>query len=170
MKTISGHEIMDAQLIHSFPKKNFVTRMSHGFTMLEMLVSLVILSVGLLGVAILQTKGQQFNHMSYLYTQANYLAYDIMDRMRANEAVAKQGDYQRQLPSELSSDCTKQDCSSSQMVDFDLYSWKALLEKTLPGGEAVIIWSAPNYTISIKWLNDQKDESNKNLQNWILTL
>lgn len=144
---------------------------TRGFTMLEMLVSLVILSVGLLGVAILQTKGQQFNHMSYLYTQANYLAYDIMDRMRANEPVALKGEYAQALPSELSIDCTKQTCSSSQMVSFDLYSWKTLLERTLPGGEAQIVWDSPNrYVISIKWLNDQKDENNKNVQNWVLTL
>lgn len=161
---------MDTQLSQSPPPKNFGARISHGFTMLEMLVSLVILSVGLLGVAILQTKGQQFNHVSYLYTQANYLAYDIMDRMRANGTVAKKGGYAKQLPSELSVDCTKQTCSSSQMIDFDLYSWKVLLEQTLPGGEAAIVWSDPNYTISIKWLTEQKDESNKNIQNWILTL
>lgn len=160
---------MDAQL--SQPSLQIVgKRKSSGFTMLEMLVSLVILSVGLLGVAILQTKGQQFNHMSYLYTQASYLAYDLMDRMRANETIAKTGEYQRQLPTELSNDCNKQTCTSSQMVEFDLYSWKTLLEQTLPGGEAQIVWSSPNYTISIKWLNDQKDESNKNVQNWVLTL
>lgn len=161
---------MDAQLYQLSPKKNVIRRKLAGFTMLEMLVSLVILSVGLLGVAILQTKGQQFNHMSYLYTQASYLSYDLMDRMRANEVIAKTGEYQRQLPSELSSDCTKQTCSSSQMVEFDLYSWKTLLEQTLPGGEAQIVWSSPNYTISIKWLNDQKDENNKNVQSWVLTL
>lgn len=160
---------MDTQLSQSSPQI-VSKRKSSGFTMLEMLVSLVILSVGLLGVAILQTKGQQFNHMSYLYTQASYLAYDLMDRMRANETIAKTGGYQRQLPTELSSDCTKQTCTSSQMVEFDLYSWKTLLEQTLPGGEAQIVWSSPNYTISIKWLNDQKDESNKNVQNWVLTL
>jgi type IV pilus assembly protein PilV len=142
-----------------------------GFTMLEMLVSLVILSVGLLGVAILQTKGQQFNHMSYLYTQSSYLAYDIMDRMRANEISAKTGSYQKALPSEMSADCTKQNCSPSQLVDFDLYSWKTLLEKTLPGGEAEILWAAPNrYTVSIKWLNEQKDENDKHIQSWVITL
>jgi type IV pilus assembly protein PilV len=146
-------------------------RFMSGFTMLEMLVSLVILSVGLLGVAILQTKGQQFNHNSYLYTQASYLAYDIMDRIRANEPAAKTGSYQKQLPTELSSDCTKQTCTSGQMVDFDLYSWKTLLEKTLPGGEAQITWGSPNrYTVSIKWLNEQKDEADKYVQNWVITL
>jgi type IV pilus assembly protein PilV len=159
---------MDAQ---PFQFQSLPTVSQHrGFTMLELLVSLVILSVGLLGVAMLQTKGQQFNHMSYLYTQANYLAYDVMDRIRANGTIAKTGQYAKGLPAELSSDCTKSTCSAGQMVDFDLYSWKVLLERTLPGGEALISWSAPNYTISIKWLNEQKDEGNKNVQSWILTL
>jgi len=146
-------------------------RFMGGFTMLEMLVSLVILSVGLLGVAILQTKGQQFNHLSYLYTQASYLAYDIMDRMRANEVVAKTGSYQKQLPTEMANDCTKSTCTAAQIVDFDLYSWKTLLEKTLPGGEAQITWNSPNrYVISIKWLNEQKDENDKHVQSWVVTL
>lgn len=160
---------MDTQFSQSYSPK--VCQPAQGFTMLEMLVALVILSIGLLGVAILQTKGQQFNHMSYLYTQASYLAYDIMDRMRANEANAKTGSYQKPLPSEMSTDCTKQACSASQLVDFDLYSWKTLLEKTLPGGEAQITWSTPNrYTISIKWLNEQKDENDKRVQSWVITL
>lgn len=165
---------MDTQLSQDSPADGGTARRKRfmgGFTMLEMLVSLVILSVGLLGVAILQTKGQQFNHLSYLYTQASYLAYDIMDRMRANEVVAKTGSYQKQLPTELTNDCTKNTCTASQVVDFDLYSWKTLLEKTLPGGEAQITWNSPNrYVISIKWLNEQKDENNKHVQNWVVTL
>ena len=52
--------------------------------MLEMLVALLVLSIGLLGVATLQVRGQQFNQVGYLRTQATFLAYDIMDRMRIN--------------------------------------------------------------------------------------
>ena len=131
---------------------------------------LVILSVGLLGVAILQTKGQQFNHNSYLYTQASYLAYDIMDRMRANEIVAKTGSYKDPLPTQPTKDCTKLECNPSEMSSFDLYSWKTLLEKTLPGGEAQITWNSPNrYTISIKWMNGQeKDDKDESVQSWVV--
>lgn len=55
-----------------------------GFSMLEMLVALLVLSIGLLGVATLQIRGQQFNQVGYLRTQATFLAYDIMERIRIN--------------------------------------------------------------------------------------
>ena len=59
-----------------------MSQQQSGFTMIEMLVALVILSVGLLGVAALQTRGQQFNYEAYIHTQATFLAYDLTDRMR----------------------------------------------------------------------------------------
>jgi type IV pilus assembly protein PilV len=65
-------------------KNNVTIQKSTGFSMLEMLVALLVLSIGLLGVATLQVRGQQFNQVGYLRTQATFLAYDIMDRMRIN--------------------------------------------------------------------------------------
>ena len=56
---------------------------SHGgFTLIEVLVTLVILAVGLLGIASLQLKGAQFNHDAVLRSQISTLAYDIADRVR----------------------------------------------------------------------------------------
>ncbi|HDN27906.1 MAG TPA: type IV pilus modification protein PilV [Thioploca sp.] len=57
---------------------------SAGFSMLEMLIALLVLSIGLLGVATLQIRGQQFNQVGYLRTQATFLASDIMERIRVN--------------------------------------------------------------------------------------
>jgi type IV pilus assembly protein PilV len=57
---------------------------SPGFSLLEMLIALLVLSIGLLGVATLQIRGQQFNQVGYLRTQATFLAYDIMERIRIN--------------------------------------------------------------------------------------
>jgi type IV pilus assembly protein PilV len=65
---------------------------SAGFSMLEMLIALLVLSIGLLGVATLQIRGQQFNQVGYLRTQATFLAYDIMDRMRVNSDTIDDND------------------------------------------------------------------------------
>lgn len=60
-----------------------------GFSLLEVLIALFVLSIGLLGVASLQIRGQQFNTAANLYSQATYLATDLMDRIHSHhEAIA----------------------------------------------------------------------------------
>ena len=57
-----------------------------GFSLIEVLVALFVLSIGLLGLAALQTTGLRFSHQSYERTQATLQAYDIIDRMRTNKS------------------------------------------------------------------------------------
>ena len=59
-----------------------------GFNLLEVLVTLVILSLGILGAAGLQRAALQNGHSALLCTQAALYTYDMADRMRANRAVA----------------------------------------------------------------------------------
>src|ERR1700733_499043 len=63
---------------------------SGGFTLIEVLVSMVILSIGLLGIAKLMLFSSRSNDSAYLRSQATELAYEILDNMRANrqEAIA----------------------------------------------------------------------------------
>ncbi len=58
----------------------------HGFTLVEVLVTIIIMSVGLLGVVGLQLASMRSNHSAYLRTQATLAAYDLIDRMRADPA------------------------------------------------------------------------------------
>src|SRR5690606_27536649 len=55
-----------------------------GITMIEILVTVVIISVGLLGAAAMVINGLESNRNAYLRTQASILAYDMADRIRAN--------------------------------------------------------------------------------------
>ena len=64
--------------------KRSLAHRSRGFTLVEVLVALVVLSIGLLGVAALQLTSLRSNHSSAMRSQATFLAYDIIDRMRAN--------------------------------------------------------------------------------------
>ena len=64
-----------------------------GFSLIEVLVALVVLSVGLLGLAALQQNAVRFNHDAYLRSQATVLAYDIADRIRGNRQAATDGPY-----------------------------------------------------------------------------
>jgi type IV pilus assembly protein PilV len=64
-----------------------------GFTLVEVLVALVVLSIGLLGIASLQVSSLRWNHGASKRSQATLLAYDILDRMRANPIAARSGEY-----------------------------------------------------------------------------
>ena len=62
---------------------------SRGFTLIEVLIALVILSVGLLGLAGLQIISLKNNQSTYARGQANLMAMDVIDRIRANPVSAK---------------------------------------------------------------------------------
>ena len=64
-----------------------------GFTLLEVLVAMLVLAIGLLGLAGLMTSSMRDNLSASHRTQATWLAYDILDRMRANRTSAIAGSY-----------------------------------------------------------------------------
>jgi len=64
---------------------------NQGFTLVEVLVALIILSIGLLGVAGMQIRGMQGNHNAFLRSQALQYAYEVADMMRANRTAAVSG-------------------------------------------------------------------------------
>jgi type IV pilus assembly protein PilV len=70
-----------------------VSREQCGFTMIEVLVTFVILVIGLLGLIGLQARGQQAELESYQRGQALVLLQDIIDRMNANRLQSKSGAY-----------------------------------------------------------------------------
>ncbi|MGE6528925.1 type IV pilus modification protein PilV [Pseudomonas sp. NPDC077382] len=61
---------------------------SRGFTLVEVMVALVILAIGLLGMATLMMNSLQSNESAYSRSQATLMAYDILDRMRANKVAS----------------------------------------------------------------------------------
>jgi len=65
---------------------------ARGFTLIEALVALIVLSIGLLGIAGMQISGLRANQSAASRTQASYLADDIADRMRANYTAARNGE------------------------------------------------------------------------------
>ncbi|MCR6662668.1 MAG: type IV pilus modification protein PilV [Luteimonas sp.] len=63
------------------------TRMA-GFSMIEVMIALLVLAIGLLGFALLQTMNLRFTQSANQRTQATNLAYDLLDQMRANRFQA----------------------------------------------------------------------------------
>jgi type IV pilus assembly protein PilV len=98
-----------------------------GFTLVEVLVSLVVLAIGLLGIAKLMLFSSHSNDSAYLRSQATSLAYEILDDMRANrqEAIFA-GTYNiaAAVPAVPAATCVGAvACSTTQVALYDLYQW-----------------------------------------------
>jgi len=125
------------------------TQKQNGFTLLEILITVLVLSIGLLGLAGLQVSSMKSNHSSYLRTQATILGYDIADRMRANPAgtyVATADyivntavdPYTVDTPTTTAGCSTVPGCTTAQMANTDINQWRVDLATALPGGTGVI--------------------------------
>lgn len=145
-----------------------------GFTMIEMLVALLILSVGLLGIAALQTTGQRATYQAYVRTQATWLAYDIMDRMRNNQTVLDSYLSGNQTVTEPNTACDDNSCSLANLAQYDLDNWFYRINDTLPMGEGEIAATATEnqYLISLSWLDRQQQDDDGEIitQSWMLRL
>jgi type IV pilus assembly protein PilV len=112
---------------------------SAGFTLLEVLVSIVVLAFGLMGLAGLMTVGLKSNHSAYMRSQATVLATDIMDRIRANRQAAMLNRYNLALGATPG--------SADAIAQADLTAWKAAIEQALPSGQGSVNVAAQTKTI-----------------------
>ena len=133
---------------------------NRGFTLLEILIAVVVLSIGLLGIASLQALGQQSNHSAYLRSQATALAYDMIDRMRANNAGVKSGNYDSiDTTANTYTDpgCASSTCSSSQMAQYDMFDWQQELAAQLPTGNGTVAGAGSGsvFTVTVMWDDDR---------------
>lgn len=132
-----------------------------GFTIVEVLVSLVVLSIGLLGIAKLVLYSAHANDSAYLRSQATQLAYEILDSMRANSTGAKAGNYNTALaagPVVPAVNCLTSACTNpSDQAAYDIYQWKERLAAptgALPSGQGSVAVSAglpATATITVQW-------------------
>ena len=128
------------------------TNSASGFSLIEVLVSILVVSIGLLGVAGLFSNGIKNTDSAYVRSQAVLLAYDLADRMRANPSVL--ASYALAADTTLSApanNCSSQTCTSTQLAAADLYDWKTGIAQ-LPAGDGVVVIAAPSATITISWV------------------
>jgi type IV pilus assembly protein PilV len=125
-------------------------RAAGGFSLIEVLVALVVLSVGLLGLAALQTNAVEFNHDAYLRSQATILAYDIADRIRGNRQAAIDGEYVSVFATTLP---TCNAAVAGTVAQQDIGAWRRALVCALPAGNGQIDWDAAAevLTVTVRW-------------------
>lgn len=140
--------------------RSISNRRCGGFTLLEVLVAMVVLSVGLLGLSGLQTSSLRNNHSAFLRSQATLVANDILDRMRVNRAVAVTGAYDITYTTAAPTTVCSSDCAAGDVADVDVALWRAYVER-LPGGEGEISVDAAGLAeVKVRW-TDTRDSSNK---------
>lgn len=109
-----------------------------GAGLIEVMVALLVLAIGLLGFAAMQTQGIAQGQKAYLHSQAIFAAQDMVERMRANPlALSSYALAFSDAPSS-SSNCTSADCSPAQMAGWDQVQWLTLLAGSLPAGDGQI--------------------------------
>ena len=130
-----------------------------GMTLIEVLVTLVLISIGLLGVAALQLTSLKNNQESYVRSQAAMLAGDILDRMRSNQTGFNAGDY------DMANDATgfDQAGASGTVAANDIAAWQATINRLLPGsdGDAAgrIVRNGRIVTITIRWAEREEQST-----------
>ena len=138
-----------------------------GFTLLEVLVTVVVLALGLLGLAGLQVFSLKNNHVSYYHAIASQQAYDMEDRIRANLGPGpniadpcgtstgivtggSQGcSYDKLIAPPADPGCanTASGCTPAQMAQTDYRQWLMVNAALLPNGSgSVICQSGPPLT------------------------
>jgi type IV pilus assembly protein PilV len=113
-------------------------RDARGFTLLEVLIALLIFSLGLLGLAGLMVVSVKTNQSAYLRTQASFLAQSMADRMRANTGAIN--DYNGDYDAGTAGDdiCNATACTPAQLVENDRLVWSRQLDELLPNSAATI--------------------------------
>ncbi|MGH8581922.1 MAG: type IV pilus modification protein PilV [Gammaproteobacteria bacterium] len=135
---------------------------ARGFTMVEVLVAIVVVSLGLLGLAALQARGLKLNHGAFLQTSATLLAYDMADRMRANTAGVNSAAYDNVVldtgnpatnPGDPGCNAGPSGCTQAQLAQYDTWKWYQGLSALPQGtGSVVRIPGAPTrFTVTVSW-------------------
>ena len=130
-----------------------------GFSLLEVMIAITILSVGVLGIASLQATSSVLTESSMHRSQAAALAIEIVERMRVNTTEAKAGNYNISVLPTPTTNCNgpSKDCSTAQMKDHDLRVWSQRVVALLPSGGATISSSTDNgidpvdITVTMQW-------------------
>jgi type IV pilus assembly protein PilV len=162
-----------------------MSHLSKGFTLIEILISVVIMAVGVLGATGLQLRGLDANRATYFRTEATHLANDIVNRMQVNSAdyaiIGTPSTYVTGTPPVAPTNCTTTPCDPDQMAGFDLAQLYCGIRSTeaagathatcttlgvtgsLPAGTATITRDTNAYTITIGWSDNKTGTSSLSL-------
>jgi type IV pilus assembly protein PilV len=127
-------------------------RNQRGFSLVEVLIALIIMSVGMLGIAGLYVQSMQAGRTSVFRHHAVTLAGDVADRIRANPTAGA-----AYAGGGANNNCVAGgiDCDAAQMASNDIFLWDQQATESLPNGDIIVAYdnavAPPTYTISVGW-------------------
>jgi len=121
-----------------------------GVSLIESMIALLVISIGLLGIAALQITAMKQNTSALNHSQAVWIGYNIADRIRANF-----GEFDQyagiDTNSSYTQDCSTSACTAQQMVISDAVDWSTIVQN-LPAGRGIIASpSANELVIAVMW-------------------
>lgn len=125
-----------------------------GFTLIEILVTVIVLSIGLLGLAGLQAVALKFNSTAYQRSQATILIYDMIEQIRVSSGQSRD-DY---LVCILGGACV----NPTVLADFQ--TWNNAISQNLPSGSGLMTKCGPpcsvnTYVFSVTWDDSRGQDS-----------
>ena len=141
---------------------NKLRQRQSGMLLIEVMVTIIIVSFGMLGVAGVILNSLKANESSYGRAQAVWLANDIIDRMRANRTAAESVN----LPYNLTLSATP---TGTGVPASDLTSWLAALAATLPSGKGSVslVSATKKVTVTVQW-DDSRATGNFGTQQFVV--
>lgn len=130
-----------------------------GFSLIEVLITMLIVSIGLLGIAGIIVTNLKHNQSSYARTQASLLVSDIVDRMRANRAAAETAPSPYQLASGAAPD------AAAGVAGADLAQWRSALAAAIPSGTGSVSIDpvTNNVTVVVQWDDSRASGDNRTM-------
>jgi type IV pilus assembly protein PilV len=141
-------------------------RRQRGISIVEALVALVVIAVGMLGIAGLYLSSLQSSRSAKLRAQAVQLAGSLADRIRANRDAVMAYDTAEYGGAPTGLDCETRRCTPEQLAQDDLAEWIADIQGTLPGAASatgnVIVTDndrpqSDHYEIEVVWREANSD-------------
>ncbi|MCH8106667.1 MAG: type IV pilus modification protein PilV [Proteobacteria bacterium] len=146
------------------PGKLTIPRKYRGDTMIEVLVTVLILSVGVLGVAAMQVTTLKNLNSSYSASVAEIIASDFSERLRANPTEALAGNYEHGSKPTNFPDCVANACTLAELADYDKASWWAMLDASLPSatGQVARVAGTNTFIVTVRWDDDRSGSTGIN--------
>ena len=120
-----------------------------GVSLVESMIALLVISIGLLGIAALQITAMSQNSSALNHSQAVWIAYNISDRIRANDSQF--ANYSGiDTSTAYSQDCMSSACTTAQMLTADAEDLSDMVS-VLPGGRSIITNNGADLIVTVLW-------------------
>jgi len=135
-----------------------LNRKNHGFTLLEVMIALFVLSVGMLGSTAMILRGQTEATKTNAEAIAMQLSASMAEMMRSNITGVKAGNYNALNSGAVDPGCASTGCTAAEIATYDSAMWGWMLGEYLPNGNGTISGTGEDsiFTITVNWTETQR--------------